>query len=259
MHCVNKKISIFSLWRDSESYIQRTLSQLEAIENKHPNIEFSYFFYENDSIDNTKKILEKWLVGRNNKFLSENLDWPKEGSVITTSRMLKMAYYRNRMINLGRFINTDYSLIFDSDVVFDELLIEKFLSKIDDETVMYTPNVKQNIKCKYCNCGQDSYYDVAPLFDSNNQQGLHWSHNPFINIFDRIKFDKKQPVEVNSAFGSLAFFKSYVLNFCNWKSHSGLLEHILFCEDVKKFGKIKVYSDIEVKVELSKELLEKYS
>lgn len=252
------KISVFSLWRDSSNHARRTLSQLEKIEKKHPDFLFEYFFYENDSIDDTFVILEKWMNSRKGKVFSEKLNFSKEGSVISVSRMLKMAFYRNRLINLARYITSDYCLIFDSDVIFDDTLVEKFLSKVDGETVMFTPNVKQNIKCKYCNCGKDSYYDVAPLFDLNNQQGLHWSHNPFVNIFDRIKFDSEKPVEVNSAFGSLAFFKSDVLNFCNWRSHSGLSEHVLFCEDIRRFGKIKVYPDIEVKVELSEELIKKY-
>ena len=34
------KISVFSMWRDSESYIHRTLNQLEDIEKNNPEISF---------------------------------------------------------------------------------------------------------------------------------------------------------------------------------------------------------------------------
>ena len=49
MESVNKKVSVFSLWRDSKSYIQRTLKQLESLEQNNPEISFSYFFYENET------------------------------------------------------------------------------------------------------------------------------------------------------------------------------------------------------------------
>jgi hypothetical protein len=257
MQTVNTKISVFSLWRDSESYIQRSLKQLEDLESKHPEIEFSYFFYENDSTDNTVSILNSWISARKGKLLSENVSFSKEGTVMTESRMKKMAYYRNRMIELGRFIRSDYSIIFDSDVIFEEDIIKKFLSKIDQETVMYTPYISQNIKCKVCNCRKDSYYDIAALYDKQNHRGLIWSCNPFVNIFDRQNLSINNPVEVNSAFGGFVLIKSFPLNFCNWRSN-GDIEHVLFCEEIRKYGKIKIYPDIQVRVELSEELIKKY-
>ena len=257
MESVNKKISVFSLWRDSESYIRRTLSQLEEIERNNPEISFSYFFYENDSIDNTVLILKEWMSSRKGKLLSENISFQKEGTVMSASRMKKMAYYRNRMIELGRFIDSDYSIIFDSDVIFEKDIVDKYLSKIDSETIMYTPYISQNIKCKVCNCGKDSYYDVAALYDKWNVRGIIWSCNPFMNIFDRQLLINNQPVEVNSSFGGFIFLKSFPLNFCNWRS-DGDIEHVLFCEEIRKYGKIKLYPDIKVKVELDKELIEKY-
>ena len=122
---------------------------------------------------------------------------------------------------------------------------------------MYTPYISQNIKCKVCNCGKDSYYDVAALYDKWNVRGIIWSCNPFMNIFDRQLLINNQPVEVNSSFGGFVFLKSFPLNFCNWRS-DGDIEHVLFCEEIRKYGKIKLYPDIKVKVELNKELIEKY-
>ena len=257
MQSVNTKISVFSLWRDSESYIHRSLKQLESLELQHPEIEFSYFFYENDSIDNSASILNSWISSRKGELLSENVSFSKEGTVITESRMKKMTYYRNRMIELGRFIKSDYSIIFDSDVIFNDNILKQFLSKVDQETVMYTPYISQNIKCKVCACGKDSYYDVAALYDKYNHRGLIWSCNPFVNIFDRQNLSTNTPVEVNSAFGGFVLIKSFPLNFCNWRTN-GDCEHILFCEELRKYGKIKLYPDIKVSVQLSEELIKKY-
>jgi Fe2+ or Zn2+ uptake regulation protein len=60
---MNKKVSVFCLWRDSEKTIYKTLKQLENLESIE-GFEFSYFFYENDSKDNTVKIIEEWLLNR---------------------------------------------------------------------------------------------------------------------------------------------------------------------------------------------------
>lgn len=252
-----KEISIFSLWRDSEKTIHRSLSQLEDLENENNNIKFSYFFYENDSKDNTRSILKEWMSKKTGLLYNEDIDTLKYGSTMSMDRLQKMAYYRNKVVNLARYITTDFSMMFDSDVIFNKDLISRFLSKVDEETVMYTPFVEQNIKCKICDCGKDSYYDVACLFDSNNIQALHWSCNPFISVFDRMNFAQGNAVSVNSAFGSCAFFKSEILNYSNWDNEFGL-EHIAFCKQARRFGKIKVYSDIKVQIQLSEELLEKY-
>lgn len=253
----NKKISMFSLWRDSVSYILNSLSRLDdlILQNKHIN--FSFYFYENDSQDETVSILNNWMKDKRGKILSENVGFNKEGSVFTESRMKKMCYYRNRMINLGRYIDTDYSIVFDSDVIYSSDIINKFLSKIDEETLMYTPNITQNIKCKICNCGRDSYYDSSPFFDKRGEQGLTWSCNPFTNVFDRFQFESGQPVEVNSAFGGFALFKGDVLNHCNW-TFDGLCDHVSLCKDVRKYGKIKIYPDINVRVELDDETVRRY-
>ena len=62
-------IAVYALWRDSEAHIERTLHQLEDLENLNYN--FEYYFYENDSKDNTVNILTKWLDKRSGKFLHE--------------------------------------------------------------------------------------------------------------------------------------------------------------------------------------------
>ena len=79
---MNKKVSVFCIWRDSEKTIDRTLKQLESLESLQ-NYEFSYYFYENDSEDNTKSVLGNWLIDRSGSFLSEKLSAKKFGSVAT--------------------------------------------------------------------------------------------------------------------------------------------------------------------------------
>ena len=54
------KITIISIFRDSEKTIHNCLKQLDELE-KNTKASFEYFFYENDSKDKTKEILDKWM------------------------------------------------------------------------------------------------------------------------------------------------------------------------------------------------------
>ena len=112
------KISILSLWRNSTKTIHRTLAQLEALEKYHSNVDFSYYFFENDSTDKTPEILNKWLETRNGKLKSEVLNAPQFKSTGHAERMEYMAIYRNKLLEIARPLDSDYTLIFDSDIIF---------------------------------------------------------------------------------------------------------------------------------------------
>jgi len=93
-------IAVYALWRDSEPHIQRTLSQLEDLESLDYN--FEYYFYENDSKDDTVIILNKWLKGRSGKFSHETLSAKKFGSVADSDRMFLLSESRNKCKKLWR-------------------------------------------------------------------------------------------------------------------------------------------------------------
>ncbi len=96
------KITVFSLWRDSEPYIDKALSDIEALEANNKEVEFEYYFYENDSKDNTKKILESFFQNRQGKLVCENLNAVKFGSTIEPQRMRSMATYRNKILHTAK-------------------------------------------------------------------------------------------------------------------------------------------------------------
>ena len=121
------KISVFSLFRDSEKHIKKLLSMLDSIESC-TDASFEYFFYENDSKDNTLQILNKWLKTKTNKILSEKLNATKFGSTLHAERMIHMSRIGNKMLDLGKDSDSDYSIILDSDLSFYKNIVNDFLS-----------------------------------------------------------------------------------------------------------------------------------
>ena len=116
------KITIISIFRDSEPTIHNCLKQLNELE-KNTKASFEYFFYENDSKDKTKEILNKWMGNKKGKLICENINTPRFGSVVKKERFALLAQYRNRLLKEGKPFDSDYSLILDSDVLFPNNII----------------------------------------------------------------------------------------------------------------------------------------
>jgi hypothetical protein len=241
------KISVISLFRDSEKTIYDCLQRLEHLEESTEAI-FEYSFYENDSLDNTKKILERWMQSRDGYLISETLGSPKFSSVTSHKRNELMCYYRNKSLNSIKPMDSDYTVVFDSDVGFDNNIINDYIPFLEEDVVMVTPNVLQNINCKMFDSSKRSYYDSYALIDNDMNNGMTWSSNPFYRADDREKWDKGLPVAVKSAFGGFVMIRSEAMNKSSWKTN-GHCEHWGLCSDLLKFGKILIIPEIITTVE----------
>ena len=244
------KISVLSMFRDSEGYLLETLRSLEDMESATEGFSFEYFFYENDAVDNTVDLVNDWIGLKNGRFLSEKLDKPKFSQSTAVQRQIDMTHYRNRMLDNAKPLKSDYTLILDSDVIFPPDLINKYLDRFDEDVAMITPNVLQNIKCQMFDEQKDSYYDSFALVDNYNNQGMTWTSNPFFHKVDRQRWDNNLPVEVQSAFGGCPLIRTSILNQISWSTDGGC-EHWNFCRDIRSYGKIIVAPDVKVRVELS--------
>ena len=246
-------IAVYALWRDSEPHIQRTLSQLEDLESL--NYDFEYYFYENDSKDNTVNILEDWMKGRRGDFLHENLNTQKFDSVKDVERMKLLCEYRNKCKKLLELTQAKYTLMLDSDIKFNKSNLEKHIQTLKEnkEAVMVTPNVRQNIPDLVYGKSEDSYYDVYPLFDKQNNRGLYCTDCPFRNGIDRMNWFIGRPIKCNSAFGGFALSYTDIIKKVKW-STDGECDHVNFCKDVCTFGDILInpQNTVKVEVDLSK-------
>jgi len=251
---MNKKISVFCLWRDSEETAYKTLKQLENLESIE-GFEFSYFFYENDSKDNTVKILEEWLLNRSGKIQSEILNAKKFGSVVDPERMKFLCECRNKCKDLANDNNFDYSLLIDSDIEFnnDNFILQlNYLNNLD-HAVMVTANVRQNIPDLTFNTSLDSYYDTYAFRDEYGNNGLYWSDSPFIRKENRLRWMIGEPQITMSSFGGFAIIKSSIFNKVKWHSDFHC-DHVNMCYDISRYGFIYIIprSKVYVKIDISK-------
>jgi Fe2+ or Zn2+ uptake regulation protein len=249
---MNKKVSVFCIWRDSEKTIYKTLKQLENLESIN-GFEFSYFFYENDSTDNTVKILEEWLSNRSGKIQSETLNAKKFGSVVDPERMKFLCECRNKCKQLADDNNFNYSLLIDSDIEFNN---DNFLIQIEDlnkleNAVMVTANTRQNISDLVFNEAKDSYYDVYAFRDGHGTHGIYFADCPSYKRADQFNWKLGIPIITMSSFAGFAVIKSEIFNKVNW--HSDIhCDHVNMCFDISKYGNIycspksKTYANIDL-------------
>lgn len=245
------KISAFCIWRDSEKYIHSALETLESLANLK-DFDFSFYFYENDSKDKTPDILEEWINKRHGGFLSEKLGAQKFGSTTDPQRMKLLCSCRNKCKSLAGKNESDFSLLFDSDIKFT---VENFLTQIsflfqNTDAVMVTPNVRQNIPDLVFGDKDDSYYDVYPFRDKYGNDGMYCCDCPSFLHEDKIAWKFSKPIRVLSAFGGFAIVRSEIFNKVSWSSDVNC-DHVNMCFDISRMGDIyilpysRVYSHVE--------------
>ncbi len=249
---MNKKISVFCIWRDSEPYVYKTLKQLEDLESLD-GFEFSFYFYENDSKDNTVKILENWISNRSGNFLSEKLNFTKFNSTTDPERMKFLCQCRNKCKELASENKTDYSLLIDSDIEFNS---NNFLLQLNDllnldSAVMVTANVRQKIPDLTFNGSSDSYYDVYAFRDKYGSNGIYFSDCPSYIHDDQLRWKLSLPIITMSSFGGFALIKSNIFNKVRWLADIHC-DHVNMCYDISRYGVIylnprsKVFVDVGV-------------
>ena len=253
--------NIISTFRNNESYLSNFLiPMLLVLEKKY---DFYYYFYENDSEDNTKKIIEKFMEGRQGKFKHETLGNKhfKRGIEFLHRRVSSITKCRNKLLNLRPF-KGEWSIILDSDIYFKENIIDQFIKlKKPDKLVALGCNGKSDTKCLiHARC--NAYYDTLALIDKKGDY-FHKESDfkksqccPFTNKNDKKQWSNGELVEVDSAFGGVCFYKTNIINNPTLKYENitsvRFNKNFLYCEHwdfnkkLKQFGELYVTPKIIV-------------
>jgi len=246
-------ISVLGLWRDSYDHAHRTLDNLKNIVDNNPNLSFAFYFYENDSVDSTKQILEDWIKNYCGKVFSEELGLPKFGSVMDVTRLVLLAYYRNKLQELcSAELESDYTLLIDTDIIFDHSHFQILLQYIVDlNAAMVVANTRQNaFGDLMLQETDDTFYDAFALRDRFNNQSIYFTDCPLMINKDREDWNKNLPVSLLSGFSGFALLKTEIFKKCRW-STTGHSEHVNFCYEINRYGDIFIIPSCKPITEVS--------
>ena len=242
------KLSVTGLWRDGEKYIHKTLSTLDNISSKYDS---SFYFYENDSVDNTRLILKNWMESKHGEFTYNNLGFPKYGSVPDITRIILLSFYRNKLAELIQKSDSDFTLMIDTDIDFTPDHIDQLLKHlINLNASMVVANTRQyQIKDLMFDETSDSFYDTFALRDKFNNNALYFTDCPFLMNSDRQRWKNNEPVLIRSGFSGLSLIRTDILKNCHW-STVGHSEHVNFCSQVNNYGPIYIIPECKPKTEI---------
>jgi hypothetical protein len=241
----NRSAVIVGCARDCEAFLPAVLQNVTTIANLYSQAAF--VLVENDSTDNTREILQKWLSNRGcSRLISLNKLAAQE-----PSRTARLAIARNSYMemvlqsrNLARF---DHLVVLDFDdanttVVAEESFMAaiKFLDSAGQNAAVFA--------------NQLPYYDIWALRHDvlcpedcwakiENRPAYLPRHRAVERYVKRRQLNippNNPPVAVRSAFGGLGIYK---LNFVRAARYVGLLpdgseicEHVAFNEAIVRAG-----------------------
>tara|TARA_B110000971_G_scaffold221756_1_gene270397 strand:- start:202 stop:6702 length:6501 start_codon:yes stop_codon:yes gene_type:complete len=262
-----RKITICLCARDNEKYIRYIDNVFNKIlDSAKKTLEFEFFFYENNSTDNTKNEIRKFFNNKKGKYLCENIkNNPKRGGV-SMERGIHMATLRNKLKEFHGKLDSEYVILLDTDVIFTIKTIYQLINTITQEIVMVSPFCicynfyNENNKLKH-------YYDSLAVIskdDINYNTCLFKScircknvrASCGLNLKKKYLFDEDKLIYVNSAFGSMALIKTDIYNKVSWGN--SICEHHSFCKKVLNYGSIVINPVIKTLVTNEKYMDYKY-
>ncbi len=274
-----KSISILCLFKNSSSYLDFFCKTMEKFEDIY-DVQFQYFFCENNSIDDTRIKLKSFSKNRNCKLLLLELekDYIQNELSINFDRINTLLTLRNKLKDTFSPFNTDYTLFIDSGIYFKENILEDMFkcNPTKNNIAMMIPYVVQiypkNLianKPEFANIKQqlekseaelinlNHYFDTYATIDKNSI--FMYPLCPFkkCNLCApmRSKFnyelisEDQSVVEINSSFAGFAIIKTDIFNhntvrwdsIClNTSKHTSICEHILFCDRVRTISNKKI-------------------
>lgn len=217
---MTSKIIFAGAVQNAENYLPAVLKNLENISQLASDTGF--IFVENDSLDNTKKILTDWGRGKSNFYLI-NLD----GLKVVPIRGLRLELIRNAYLETIKIYNSlrkfDFLIVLDTDDVGVYPIDLDHIS----EAINFL-NASPSRAAVFAN-QKGTYYDMWTLRHSHMCPGDIWEEvldyaiknqcsdeSAFAQTFAKRIFsieESQDPIKVDSAFGGFGIYKmEYVLN-----------------------------------------------
>ena len=252
------KLDFLLICKDNEEYFKiifpKIIDKLKIFE---PN----FYIYENNSNDKTKELLIEFAKKYKNIFIkSENI-------TVYQNRFKNICIAINKLLEFYKNNNRDKSIectiLFDTNIIFDEKTIIELINKTKYDGIMYCANT---LYYDFYNNNVKYYYDSLAL-----NYGYFFNKN-IAPIFDITKFlnydtDKKL-CNILTGFGGLVLIKKNILlesggwhlirpkEVINFNiSNNMICEHWDFCKRIKQKGNIYIVENAKPIWYLDKYLL----
>lgn len=242
---MNKKIIITGTTKNSETYIQNRIDKLHTIGQYFT--EYYILLYENDSQDNTCKILNK---NKNNNF-----GFISEQNIIERiqhkhlNRVQILCYARNQLLNHVKKYYSHYDLLIMID-------LDNVLEEFKPKTILNAFNYGDEWSGLTANC-IGKYYDIWALrinksIWNDNVHGKLWTspleHDCWFQIKNNIpckqlirEYQTIIPttmplIQTTSSFGGLGIYKINAILNAQYETYNGQFcqcEHIAFHNSIK--------------------------
>lgn len=238
-----QKIVFAGVARDCEKYLAKVLENVDRLASLFQ--EAAFVFVENDSKDDTKRVLSDWGKNKNNFHLI-NLDGL--GNIPVRTLRLEMArnVYLELIKNHPRLNGHDYLCVLDMDNVSSRPIeVSAFEAALDFlEAAPDNAGVFANQNGTYYDMWALLHKELCPVDIWEEVLDYALAHN----VSDQEAFDQtfakrilsidpsSPPIEVDSAFGGLGIYKmQYVINNPNQYLGSRVKVH------VESDGSIKIF------------------
>lgn len=266
-----RSIGVFLYMRNNEQYlVNHLIPLLNAVEQKHKDIQFHYYVMENDSTDDTKRILSEFMQDRNGVFICENLQLNNLTDGTTFARVQRIAYIRNYLLNRVRdkLKNHDWCWFIDSNLHFEpEWLSNMFAHKPASDNIgmlgctslelQKNDGKMKDVPVDVPFVTMHHYYDTYALVNSDDILTYPACLFPECVRPECVGYREKNPgstwnvndkvIDMRCVWGGLVLIRSDILQneSVSWKPlgimhENSLCEHIYFCDVVKAISKKRI-------------------
>jgi len=211
--------NICSILRNNQHWLELEFLPLaHAINRKYDNNK--YYFYENDSHDDTRKTIQRYFIDSekimNGELLFEDNNTTHHPRNESVERIEHLANCRNKLLSMRPFDqNNEWTVVIDSDMIVDSTIFDEFIcSDKPANAVAIGCNGKNKTPCRHHGSCYH-YYDTFALVDITGE----WLYKDFICTCNHFKDEQsreswkaKQLVPVCSAFGGMMFYKTDAIN-----------------------------------------------
>lgn len=267
-----QKITVLSLLRNNANYLPYFFKLLDAFEAMY-DCEFEYYFLENDSKDETNRMLTDWIENKEGNVLVYNLkeDYKRTSHGMDHARTGTIAMLRNKLVNAVMPLDSDWTVFIDSDIYMDPSELGRLFASEPRKNGFgmvcgYTNNLHPLSAFKKDASEEDKkklvsvshYYDTFAFVDKRYKMfypncafaKCKLCANQVLGTGGRYRIpETEKVVEIAAGFGGFAIIESEILNDkrIRWESMSydrnmdlSLCEHFLFCDRLRTITQKKI-------------------